>query len=364
MDRNDVKHMRQALRLAERGRGRTSPNPPVGAVVVRDGRVVGQGWHKGAGLPHAEVEALAEAAEAARGATLYLTVEPCTHTGRTPPCAPAVIAAGITRAVIATTDPNPVVDGAGVRALEAAGVQTVVGVLEGEAKRLIQAFAKHVRTGRPFVTAKAAISLDGRVAAADGSSRWITGPTARRDAHRLRASVDAVLVGVGTVVADDPQLTVRLRGYSGRQPLRVVLDPAGRMPVDARVLSADAPTLVAVTDKAPDDAVAALRAKGAEVAELPSCDGRVELSAVIDELGRRGFLEVLIEGGPTVLGDAVENGLVDRYVIYVAPKMLGEAGLGMLAGIVVPNIDQARELQFVSVRHAGADLRVEAYPRR
>jgi diaminohydroxyphosphoribosylaminopyrimidine deaminase / 5-amino-6-(5-phosphoribosylamino)uracil reductase len=362
MDRNDTRWMRQALRLAERGRGRTSPNPPVGAVVVAASRAVGEGWHRGPGEKHAEIEALEAAGEQARGATLYLTLEPCTHQGRTPPCAPAVIASGVRRVVIGTVDPNPAVDGSGVRALAEAGIDTEVGVLEGDAKRLIQAFAKHVRTGRPFVTAKAAVSVDGRVAAADGSSRWITGPTARRDAHRLRAASDAIVVGVGTVVADDPQLTVRLRGYTGRRPVRVVLDPSGRTPPSSRMLGHGA--LVAVTDKTPEDSLDALRATGAEVREFPARDGRVDLAAVLDELGRRGALEVLVEGGPTVLGDAVERGLVDRYVLYVAPKLLGETGPGMLAGIVVPNIEQARELQFVSVRHAGADLRIEAYPRR
>jgi len=362
MDRNDVKWMRQALRLAERGRGRTSPNPPVGAVVVAGGRAVGEGWHKGPGHKHAEIEALEAAGEAARGATLYVTLEPCTHHGRTPPCAPAVIASGVGRVVIGTLDPNPVVDGRGARELADAGLATEVGVGEAEAKRLIQSFAKHVRTGRPFVTAKVAASVDGRVAAADGSSRWITGPTARRDAHRLRGSCDAIIVGVGTVVRDDPELTVRLRGYTGRQPLRVLLDPSARTPASAKALGAGA--LVAVTDKAPEDSVEALRATGAAVAEFPAREGRVDLSAVLDELGRRDALEVLIEGGPTVLGDAVDRGLVDRFVIYVAPKLLGETGPGILAGIVVPNIDQARELQFVSVRHTGADLRIEAYPRR
>jgi diaminohydroxyphosphoribosylaminopyrimidine deaminase/5-amino-6-(5-phosphoribosylamino)uracil reductase len=362
MDRNDAKWMRQALRLAERGRGRTSPNPPVGALVIRDGAIVGEGWHRGAGTPHAEIEALQAAAEAARGATLYVTLEPCTHQGRTPPCAPAVIASGVRRVVIGTLDPNPLIDGSGARALREAGIETEVGVLEGDAKRVIQAFAKHVRTGRPFLTAKAAISIDGRVAAADGSSRWITGPTARRDAHRLRAACDAIVVGVGTVAADDPQLTVRLRGYAQRQPLRVILDSSGRTPPTARALGAGA--LVAVTDKAPEEAREALRASGAEVREFPARDGRVDLAAVLGELGRRGMLEALIEGGPGVLGDAVEQGLVDRYVMYVAPKLIGEAGPGLVAGVVVPNIEQARELQFVSVRHAGADLRIEAYPRR
>ncbi len=365
MQQKDTALMRRALRLAERGHGRTSPNPPVGAVVVSaDGRVVGTGWHKGPGLPHAEIEALEEAGGAAQGGTLYVTLEPCTIEGRTPPCAPAVVAAGVARVVVGCADPNPRVDGAGLDALAGAGIEVETGVLEGDAKRLIQAFAKHVRTGRPFVTAKAAISLDGRVAAADGSSRWITGKTARRDVHRLRAHCDAVLVGVGTVVADDPLLTVRLRGYTEAQPLRVVLDPSGRTPPAARVLNHDAPTLVVVTDKAPSDATDALRASGAEVLELPARDGRADFAAVLDELGRRGVMEVLIEGGPTVLGDAFERGLVDRTIAYIAPKLLGEAGPGMLAGVVVPNIDQARELQFVSVRRIGADLKIEAYPRR
>jgi diaminohydroxyphosphoribosylaminopyrimidine deaminase/5-amino-6-(5-phosphoribosylamino)uracil reductase len=364
MERNDTPFMRRALRLAERGRGRTSPNPPVGAVVVSGGKVVGEGWHRGAGLPHAEVEALAMAGDAARGGTLYVTLEPCAHTGRTPPCAPAVVAAGIARVVVGTGDPNPRVDGAGIAALRAAGIAVETGVLEGDAKHLIQAFAKHVRTGRPFLTAKAAVSIDGRVAAADGSSRWITGPTARRDAHRLRAQCDAIMVGVGTVIRDDPRLTVRLRGYTGRQPLRVVLDPVARTPIDAAILRPEAPTLVAVTEKATPEAVAGLRGTGAEVVELPSSDGRVGIEPLLDELGRRAIMEVLLEGGPTVLGDAVERGLVDRFIIYVAPKLLGETGPGMLAGVVVANIDQARELQFVSVRHVGADLRIEAYPRR
>jgi diaminohydroxyphosphoribosylaminopyrimidine deaminase/5-amino-6-(5-phosphoribosylamino)uracil reductase len=365
MQRKDVTLMRRALRLAERGHGRTSPNPPVGAVVTSaDNRVVGEGWHKGPGHPHAEIEALQQAGGAAQGGTLFVTLEPCTTHGRTPPCAPAVIDAAVARVVIGCADPNPRVDGSGIAQLTAAGIQVEVGVLENDARHLVQAFAKHVRTGRPFVTAKAAISLDGRVAAGDGSSRWVTGPTARRDVHRLRAQCDAVVVGVGTVVADDPQLTVRLRGYAGRQPLRVVLDPSGRTPPAARVLGSGAPALVAVTDKAPADAVEALRATGAEVLELPARDGRVDLSALLDELGRRDVMEALFEGGPTVLGDLFERGLVDRTIVYVAPKLLGETGPGMLAGVVVPNIDQAKELQFVSIRRIGADLKIEAYPRR
>lgn len=355
--------MRRAFRLAERGRGLASPNPPVGAVVVRDGKVVAEGFHQGPGTPHAEIVALEAAGELTRGATLYITLEPCTHQGRTPPCAPRVIAAGFERVVVGATDPNPAVDGRGITALRDAGIEVEAGVLESDADRLIQAFSKHVRTGRPFVTGKMAVSLDGRAAAADGSSQWITGPSARRDAHRLRAEADAIIAGVSTVVRDDPKLTVRLRGYRGRQPLRVVVDSAARTPADAAVLDGTAPTLIATTDKATEDAVNALKARGAEVLRFPSRDGRVDLAAVLEQLGRRGVASVLVEGGPTLLGDAVERGFVDRFVFYVAPKLLGSGGPGAVAALVAPTIADARDLRVGSVRHVGADLRIEAYPR-
>jgi len=361
--RIDLKMMRRALTLAERGRGDTSPNPPVGAVLARGDRIVAEGWHRRAGRPHAEAEALAAAGSEARGATLYVTLEPCTVHGRTPPCAPAVAAAGVARVVIGTADPNPRVDGDGIRHLQQAGIDVEAGVLDLDCRRMIEAFAKHVRTGRAFVTGKIAATLDGRAAAADGSSQWITGPTARRDAHRLRGSVDAVMVGVGTILKDDPRLTVRLRGFKGHQPLRVVLDSSGRTPPDAAVVGADAPTLVVTTDKAPEDAVAALRARGAQVWRAPARDGRIDLAATLDHLGSRDVMEVMIEGGPALLGDAVEHGLVDRYVFYLAPKLLGSSGLAAIAGFVTPTIAEARELVIHSVRHTGADLRIEAYPR-
>lgn len=362
-DRLDTQVMRRALALAERGRGHTSPNPPVGAVVARGSVIVGEGWHRLAGAPHAEIEAITAAGDQARGATLYVTLEPCCTQGRTPPCTDALIEAGIARVVVGTTDPNPSVNGAGLARLAQEGIEVVPGVAELDARRMIEAFSTHVTTGRAFLTVKSAITLDGRAAAADGSSRWITGPTARRDAHRLRGSVDAVMCGVGTVVADDPLLTVRLRGHKHPQPLRVVLDPSARIPLAAKVLNADAPTLIVVTDKAPDDAVDALVQLGADVWRSPTRDGRVDLGAVLKELGRRGMMEVLLEGGPSVIGDAVEQGLVERYVIYLAPKLLGSSGLPVISGFVIPTIAQARELVIHSVRHAGADLCIQAYPR-
>ena len=360
----DVVFMRRALRLAEKGRGRTTPNPPVGALVVANGEVVGEGWHKGAGGAHAEVEALDAAGERARGATLYVTLEPCTHEGRTPACAPRVVDAGIARAVIATEDPNPAEQGAGIRALTRAGIETRTGVLDDDARQLIQGFAKWIALRTPLVTVKIASTLDGRVAAADGSSKWVTGLASRRDAHRMRAWSNAVVVGVGTVLADDPALTCRLRGYTGPQPLRVILDSAARIPLTATVLNDAAPTLIATTPKASEENVAALRARGAEVVRLPARDGRVDLAAVLAELGARELTDVLVEGGPTVIGDLVERRLVDRYVFYLAPKLLGQVGLSAIAGLVAPNIADARELTITSVRRTGADVKIEARPRQ
>lgn len=355
--------MRRALRFAARGRGATSPNPPVGALVVADGEPVGAGWHRGPGQAHAEVEALAHAGDRARGATLYLTLEPCTHQGRTPACAPAVIASGVARVVIATLDPNPAESGAGVEALTDAGIEVNVGVLGEDARSLIAGYARHIVSGLPLVTLKIAQSLDGRVAAVDGTSRWITGPAARRDAHRLRAAADAVVVGVGTVVADDPELTCRLRGFEGPHATRVVLDSTGRIPLNAKVLNSPQPTMVIVTQKATDEALAPIADRGAEVLRVPSRDGRVDLTAVIAELGRRGMCDVLVEGGPTVSGDLVEHGLVDRLVFYVAPKLIGAVGLSGIAGVVAPNIADARELTITGVRRVGADIRIDAKPR-
>jgi diaminohydroxyphosphoribosylaminopyrimidine deaminase/5-amino-6-(5-phosphoribosylamino)uracil reductase len=364
MNRTDVRLMRRALALAERGRGRTRPNPPVGAVIAKGEKIIAEAWHHSAGEPHAEALALSEAGEAARDATLFLTLEPCTTHGRTPPCAPRVIAAGIRRVVVGALDPNPAVDGAGLRALEEAGIEVAGGVLDAEARQLVAPFAKHIRTGRPLVTAKMAATLDGRTAALDGSSQWITGPSSRRDVHRIRSMVDAVMVGVGTVVKDDPQLTVRLRGYRGPQPARVILDSAARTPANAAVCDGSAPTILYTTEKASDESIRALVMRGIEVVRLQLRDGRVDLGTVLDDLGRRGLLEVLLEGGPTVLGDAVEGGLVDRYVLYLAPKLLGSSGAPMLSGLVVGNIADARELTITSVRRTGADLRIEAEPRR
>jgi diaminohydroxyphosphoribosylaminopyrimidine deaminase/5-amino-6-(5-phosphoribosylamino)uracil reductase len=365
----DAGWMARAVALAEGGRGTTSPNPMVGAVLVLDGRVVGEGFHRAPGEPHAEVAALAAAGPAAAGATCYVTLEPCAHQGRTPPCADALLDAGVTRVVAALPDPDPRVDGAGLQRLRAAGVAVTVGVGAAAAAEQNAAYLTHRRLGRPRVTLKAAASLDGKVAAPDGSSQWITGPAARADAHRLRAEAEAVAVGAGTALADDPRLTARLPGYSGRQPLRVLVDAAGRVGADGHLFDADAPTLVATTARAPVTAVEAWKRAGAEVLVCPEVPlgggGRgVDLAVLAAMLGRRGVLELLVEGGPRLHAGFWAAGLADRLVWYLAPLVIGGDGApGLLRGGGAPTLTAARPLRIASVERLGPDLRVVAYPR-
>jgi diaminohydroxyphosphoribosylaminopyrimidine deaminase/5-amino-6-(5-phosphoribosylamino)uracil reductase len=353
--------MRRAFALAREGLGLAAPNPLVGAVVVRDGAIVGEGWHEGPGTPHAEVHALAAAGPNARGATLYVTLEPCSHQGRTPPCAPKVREAGIARVVAAIRDPNPVVDGRGLALLAGGGLDVVDGVLADEAMVQNAGFFKHIRVGIPFVTLKMAASLDGKVAACDGSSRWITGEEARRDVHRLRAESGAVVVGAGTAAADDPSLTVRLDGYRGRQPLRVLVDGRGRVPARGALFDGTAPTLVATTAAVPERAVRAWRAAGAEVLVQERDGETVSVSGVMESLGKRGVVSALIEGGPTLAWSAVAEGAVDRFVLYVAPKLIGGSEApGVLGGTGVAGIGDAVPGQIESVDRLGPDLRITA----
>jgi diaminohydroxyphosphoribosylaminopyrimidine deaminase / 5-amino-6-(5-phosphoribosylamino)uracil reductase len=323
----DVVHMREALALARRGRGTTHPNPRVGAVVVRDGHVVGRGWHRAPGLPHAEVLALTEAGELARGATVYCTLEPCSHHGRTPPCSDALTAAGVARVVAAQRDPNPLVDGRGIRALLAAGV--AVDVLEGrlasQAAELNAPFTKFVRTGLPLLTFKAAVSLDGKMAAAGGDARWISGEESRRLVHRRRATADAVVVGAGTLRRDDPLLSVR--DARGRTPLRVVLTRSGALPLDAALFrDLDAGPILVLAPSRGDVPESELGARGVEVARF---DGGVD--AALRVLAGRGVLDVLFEGGPTLAAELFRLGLVDRLMVFVAPLLVGSGAPGLLA---------------------------------
>jgi diaminohydroxyphosphoribosylaminopyrimidine deaminase/5-amino-6-(5-phosphoribosylamino)uracil reductase len=361
--RRHESEMRRALALAERGWGRVSPNPLVGAVVVAaDGTVVGEGWHEGPGTPHAEAMALARAGEAARGSTVITTLEPCNHFGRTPPCTRALIAASVARVVVGATDPNLEGDVPGLQELRDAGIEVDAGVLEAEARRLNEAFEHHVRTGRPFVVLKSGVTLDGRTAASDGSSRWITSEQARGDAQRLRAWADAIVAGAGTVLADDPALTVReARFADARPPLRVVVDASGAVPPERSVFDAAAPTLVATTARAPEERVRAWQATGADVAVLDAdVRGGVALGDLLDHLGKRDVQGALVEGGARLAWSFVRDDLVDRVVVYLAPKLLGGAGHGVLDGEGFAPVGEARRLEFERVERIGPDVKVEA----
>jgi len=356
--------MARALALAERGIGRTSPNPSVGAVLVHGDTVVGEGRTAPAGGPHAEAVALAAAGAAAVGATAYVTLEPCAHHGRTPPCADALIAAGVSRVVYALGDPNPNVDGAGAARLLAAGLDVVEGVGADAARTLYAPFARWITTGRPFVTAKWAMTLDGRIGTRTGDSRWISSPPARAEAHRLRDRVDAVVVGCGTVLRDDPALTVRLDRADARQPLRIVLDSTGRVPLWSRVFDVtEAPTLV-VTVKMPAGRAAELRERGVEVVEAAGdSDGRVDIAALLDILGRRGALHVLVEGGAAVHGSFVAARAVDAVWAVVAPVIVGgREAPGPVGGHGVARMADAVRLADVRLSPLGDDIVITGTP--
>jgi len=355
--------MGRALELARRGLGRTSPNPAVGAVVVRDGAIVGEGYHRRAGEPHAERVALANAGEAARGARIYVTLEPCCHHGRTPPCTDAIVEAGIVSVIYALQDPDPRCAGRGEATLRAAGIDVLGGLMAEEAGRLLEGYIRHRRTGRPLVTVKLAMSLDGRIATRTGDSRWISGEQSRGIVHALRDHCDAVMVGVGTVLADDPALTTR-DVPSGRDALRVVVDSRARTPASARVIhgDSDAGCLIACTNAAPSDRVQALRDAGAEVPALPERAGHVDLGALMDELGARGALNVLIEGGGGLVAGALEAGVVDRMMLFYAPIVIGgEDAVAGVGGAGVARVADAPKLRDVTTRRVGDDLLVEGY---
>ncbi len=351
--------MSRALRLAARGLHTTTPNPRVGCVIVRDGEVVGEGWHERAGGAHAEIRALDMAGPRARGATAYVTLEPCSHHGRTPPCVEALIGAGLVRVIAAMIDPNPLVGGQGIAALRAAGIQAVAGLLESEARELNVGFVARMTRGWPWVRMKLAASLDGKTALANGRSQWITSAAARRDGHRWRARACAILTGIGTVKDDDPQLTVRDIA-TARQPLRVLVDSRLDVPLSARILDGGN-VLVAVAVDDPAKA-AALRSRGAEVLVLRNAAGKVELADLLRELGRRGINEVHVEAGFKLNGSLLREGLVDELLIYFAPCLIGDAAQGMFNLPELSELADRRHLQWHEVRRVGEDLRILARP--
>jgi diaminohydroxyphosphoribosylaminopyrimidine deaminase/5-amino-6-(5-phosphoribosylamino)uracil reductase len=356
----DHAFMARALQLAQRGLYSTTPNPRVGCVMVRDGRVIGEGWHEKAGQPHAEAAAIAAivgVGDAAIGATAYVTLEPCSHFGRTPPCADALIEAGVARVVAAMADPNPLVAGQGMARLAAAGIQIATGLLATEANELNIGFVSRMTRGRPWLRLKVAASIDGKTALNNGVSQWITGADARRDAHVWRARSCAVLTGIGTVKDDNPRLTVR-EVETTRQPLRVVIDSRLETPPDAAVLEGGNVLIAAAQDDAARSAE--LRARGAEIVLLPNAEGKVELTALMQELGRRGINEVLAEAGTRLNGSLLRETCVDELLIYQAPILIGDAARGMFGLAELTDLAGARRLNIIERRAVGADFRIRA----
>ncbi|MEM4389047.1 MAG: bifunctional diaminohydroxyphosphoribosylaminopyrimidine deaminase/5-amino-6-(5-phosphoribosylamino)uracil reductase RibD [Candidatus Micrarchaeia archaeon] len=357
MSADDERFLRLALSLAEKARGRTSPNPLVGALIVKNGRVLSVGYHRGAGLPHAEIEALRKLKPGqARGATLYLNLEPCSHTDkRTPPCVPAIIAAGIRRVVCCMEDPNPRVKG--IEQLRKAGVRVDVGLLEREARELNAAYIKHITTGLPLVTLKLALSFDGKIATGTGESKWISGGASRALVQHLRAESDAVMVGINTVLKDDPELACRIPG--AKQPLRVILDSRLRIPLTARVLR-DSNVMIATTSRASKRKRAALSARG--IAVWASNSPRVNIRALLRFLVSRGITSVLCEGGSELAGSLVDARLVDRFVFFIAPKIIGGGGKDAVGGKGVSRLARAWKLRFTRLERVGEDILIEAKP--
>jgi diaminohydroxyphosphoribosylaminopyrimidine deaminase / 5-amino-6-(5-phosphoribosylamino)uracil reductase len=355
----DSQWMARALQLAERGLYTTSPNPRVGCVLVKDGAVIGKGWHERAGEPHAEVHALRAAGESARGATAYVTLEPCSHHGRTPPCADALIEAGVVRVVVAMQDPNPQVAGAGIERLCAAGIEVDSGLMEAAARELNIGFVARMTRGTPWVRSKVGMSLDARTALANGESKWITGEAARQDVQHWRARSCAVLTGIGTVLADDPQLNVRSVGNANaRQPLRAVVDNALRLPPEARLLQQ--PGVVVYTAAQDVQKMLALEAAGARVVVVPGADGQVDVAAVLGDLAAQGCNEVLVEAGNKLNGSLLQAGLVDELVLYVAPQLLGDMARGIARLGELTSLEQRIELEWKDLRQVGRDLRIVA----
>ncbi len=365
-DRLDEEFMKIAIREAKKGLGRTSPNPPVGAVIVKDGRIISRGYHKGYGLPHAEIEALKKIDFQAKDATLYVTLEPCNHYGKTPPCTNAIIESGIKRVVIGIKDPNPHVKGGGVEFLRENGIEVKVGILEKECKEINKHFVKFVTTGIPFVSIKVAMTLDGWIATKKGHSKWITNEKSRRFVHKLRDISDAILVGIGTVITDNPMLNTRIKG--GRDPIKVILDPHLRIPKDANVLRNRPEKTILVVSEAYVERKKAEEFKketGADVIFCPFLKGKEEFDILkmLKMLGKRNITSILIEGGAKVISSFVRQGQVDEFFIFKAPKLLcGNDGIPMIYGSGVEKMDDAIRLRDVKIKRFGDDVLIQGYP--
>jgi len=360
----DEKYMRIALELAKKGKGRTSPNPMVGAVIVKDSEIVGTGYHKKAGTPHAEIHAIKDAGDNAKNSTMYVNLEPCSHYGRTPPCTDAIIKAGISRVVIAMTDPNPKVNGKGKAILESQGIEVKTGILEQEAKKLNEVFIKYITTGMPFVTLKVAMSLDGKIATFCRRSKWISCEDSRLLVHQIRNEVDAIVIGIGTVLCDDPTLTTRLPDGNGRDAVRIVLDSRARIPLDSKILNlnSEARTIVAVTNLAEEEKIEQLK-KYADVLVISEKDGRVNLTELMKKLAEMEITNVLIEGGAEVNASALKERIVDRVMFFIAPKIIGgNSAPGPIGGDGVEDPSKAIKLTDISIMNSGSDILVIGTP--
>ncbi len=365
MDETHIAFMQRALDLARQAKGHTSPNPLVGAVIVKDGKVIGEGYHKKAGTAHAEVHALNAAGGNAKDATLYTNLEPCCHWGRTPPCTEALIDAGIAHVYVAEVDPNPSVAGKGVQQLQNAGINVHIGVCEQEASDLNEVHRKYIQTGKPFVILKTAMSLDGKIATASGESQWITSEASRQRGHEVRDAVDAILVGRGTVERDNPSLTTRLQGRKGQDATRIVLDSHGKTCTDARIFNAEseAGVIVAATAEAPPENVSALEKAGAEVIIVPAARSKVCFKRLMEILGKRGITSVLIEGGGEINASAIAAGVVDKVMCFVAPKLIGgQNAPGPIGGVGIRSLADAVNLQRINITPIPEhDLLIEGY---
>ena len=356
--------MNRALALAQQGKGRTSPNPLVGAVIVNTGKIVGEGYHQKAGEPHAEIHALQAAGEKAKGSTLYVNLEPCCHWGRTPPCTDAIIQAGITHVYVAHLDPNPKVAGKGNQQLEEAGIQTNVGICADAAEKLNEIYIKHVNTGHPFVILKMAMSLDGKIATSTGESQWITSLASRQKGHEIRDEVDAILVGIGTITSDDPALTTRLPNKQGKDATRIVLDSHGRTPISAKIFNpkSEAGVIIAVTPQASSKNIEILEKTGAEIIVTPVKKGRVCFKTLMETLGAKGITSILVEGGGNVNTSALKSGMVDKVMCFVAPKFIGgKQAPSVFDGKGIERLVDAPELERLTVTHLESDLLIEGY---
>jgi len=361
----DVKFMKKALREARKGLGRTSPNPAVGAVIVRRGEIVARGYHRRAGLPHAEAEALNKLERTSPGDSLYVTLEPCNHVGKTPPCTHAILKSGIKRVVIGMKDPNPMVAGGGCEFLREHGIEVVTNVLESECSRLNEDFLKFVSLGRPFVIAKSALTMDGWIATSSGHSRWITNDKSRQFVHRLRDRVDAVMVGIGTVLADNPSLTARLPKGKGRDPLRVIVDTHLRTPLNSKVMIHDstADTLLVNCEDAWSGDQERFRAKGVSTLVCPTKAGKIDLAVLLSKLGEMSITSLLVEGGASITGSMLREKLIDKFYIFKAPKILGgDDGIPMAAGPGAKRMDECVNLKEIRVRRFGDDTLIRGYP--